>query len=145
MLKLTPDMGPGQTCNRLSAVTLLSLRMQACRLWSSQSGGLAHASLRIVNVDDVLRCSGPAKGLWPGGSTGRLICACMLDISLVLIKRHLCCRFVLSQDLLASAVIGATSPKQLSEITKAAQRGPLDRAALDAIDKVHQAYPNPAP
>lgn len=55
------------------------------------------------------------------------------------------CRFVLSQELVASAVIGACSPAQLLEITAAAQRGPLESQTLEAIDDIHEIYPNPAP
>ena len=55
------------------------------------------------------------------------------------------CRFVLSQELVASAVIGACSPAQLVEITASAQKGPLDLQTLEAIDDVHEMYPNPAP
>lgn len=54
-------------------------------------------------------------------------------------------RFVLSKPLVASAVIGATTPQQLREILSAAERGPLSRKLLAAIDDIHQQYPNPNP
>jgi hypothetical protein len=61
--------------------------------------------------------------------------------------RHCCwCRFVLRHPLVASAVIGASSQQQLQELLAAAAEGPLqDEQLLEAIDKLHQQYPNPTP
>ncbi|KAK9856101.1 hypothetical protein WJX84_005029 [Apatococcus fuscideae] len=58
---------------------------------------------------------------------------------------ELAIRFVLSQSLVASAIVGATSLAQLQQITHAAQNGPLESALLNAINELHQAHPNPAP
>eukprot|EP00877_Chromochloris_zofingiensis_P013051 jgi/Chrzof1/79/Cz01g02240.t1 len=58
---------------------------------------------------------------------------------------ELAIRFVVGHPLIASAVIGATSTAQLMEIITAAQRGPLPAAVREAIDAIHQRYPNPTP
>lgn len=55
------------------------------------------------------------------------------------------CRFVLSQPLVASAVIGATSGHQLQELLAAAAKGPLEGELLEAVDAIHRRYPNPTP
>ncbi|KAG2442328.1 hypothetical protein HXX76_002414 [Chlamydomonas incerta] len=65
-------------------------------------------------------------------------------------------RFVLSRPLVASAVVGATSPQQLVELLQAAM--PLSDGAgaggagewlpeevLRRIDEIHERYPNPTP
>ena len=54
-------------------------------------------------------------------------------------------RFVLGHPLVASAVAGATSAAQLSELLPAAAEGPLDEDLRAAVDAVHQRYPNPTP
>lgn len=54
-------------------------------------------------------------------------------------------RFVLGHPLVASAVVGATSSQQLDELIAAAQAPPLEPPLLEAIDAIHQRYPNPAP
>ncbi|WIA39322.1 hypothetical protein OEZ86_005436 [Tetradesmus obliquus] len=55
-------------------------------------------------------------------------------------------RFVLQHHLVASAVIGASTQQQLQELLAAAADGPLqDKQLLDAIDVLHQRYPNPTP
>lgn len=57
-----------------------------------------------------------------------------------------CCRFVLRHPLVASAVIGASTQQQLQELLAAAGDGPLqDEQLLEAIDVLHQRYPNPTP
>ena len=55
------------------------------------------------------------------------------------------CRFVLSRPLIGSTVIGATSSIQLSQLSDAAAKGSLSQDVLDAIDSIHQQYPNPTP
>lgn len=54
-------------------------------------------------------------------------------------------RFVLSHPLVASAVVGATSTQQLTELLDIADEPPLPDGAMDAIDAIHQLYPNPCP
>ncbi len=54
-------------------------------------------------------------------------------------------RFVLGHELVASAVIGATSREQLVEQIRAAEQPPLDEGLRQAIDRVHECYPNPTP
>ena len=54
-------------------------------------------------------------------------------------------RFTLSSPLVASAVVGATSAGQLTEIAAGAALGPLDKDILEAIDNIHLQYPNPNP
>lgn len=69
-------------------------------------------------------------------------------------------RFVLSRPLVASAVIGATSPEQLEELLRAAAqllpgggaggigegiREWLPEDVLQRIDEIHERYPNPTP
>jgi aryl-alcohol dehydrogenase-like predicted oxidoreductase len=46
---------------------------------------------------------------------------------------------------LASAVVGATSLRQLEELLDAAEKGSLSDEVLDAIDEIHRRYPNPNP
>ena len=54
-------------------------------------------------------------------------------------------RFTLSNPLVASAVVGATSRCQLEEIAAAAALGPLSDDILETINQIHQQYPNPNP
>jgi hypothetical protein len=54
-------------------------------------------------------------------------------------------RFVLSQPLVAGAVVGATGEAQLRELADAAARGALPSDLLQAVDRIHWRYPNPAP
>lgn len=54
-------------------------------------------------------------------------------------------RFVLSHPATASALSGATEQEQLVELLAAAEAGPLPQEVLDAIDKIHERYPNPTP
>jgi aryl-alcohol dehydrogenase-like predicted oxidoreductase len=54
-------------------------------------------------------------------------------------------RFVLSQPLVAGAVVGATGEAQLRELAAAAARGALPDDLLQAVDRIHWRYPNPAP
>jgi aryl-alcohol dehydrogenase-like predicted oxidoreductase len=54
-------------------------------------------------------------------------------------------RFVLDHPLVASAVIGVTSSRQLEELVAAAARPPLDAALAAAVDDIHRRYPNPTP
>lgn len=57
-----------------------------------------------------------------------------------------CCRFVLGHQLVASAVVGASTLQQLQELLQAAAQGPLqDEQLLAAIDSIHQRYPSPTP
>ncbi len=51
----------------------------------------------------------------------------------------------MSNTLVASVIVGATSSDQLHEILEAADKGPLTGDLLDAIDDIHQRYPNPNP
>ncbi|GAQ90457.1 aldo keto reductasefinger RINkfl00642_0040 [Klebsormidium nitens] len=54
--------------------------------------------------------------------------------------------FVLRHPLVASAVIGATSPEQLQELlTIATEQPPLSEDVMSGIDKIHRRYPSPAP
>jgi aryl-alcohol dehydrogenase-like predicted oxidoreductase len=47
---------------------------------------------------------------------------------------------------MASAVIGASTQQQLQELLAAAAEGPLhDEQLMQAIDELHQQYPNPTP
>eukprot|EP00884_Botryococcus_braunii_P015017 jgi/Botrbrau1/23516/Bobra.106_1s0066.2 len=54
-------------------------------------------------------------------------------------------RFVLSKPFVSTAVLGASSAEQLVEQLEAATAGPLPSELLDAIDVIHQRYPNPTP
>jgi aryl-alcohol dehydrogenase-like predicted oxidoreductase len=54
-------------------------------------------------------------------------------------------RFVLSRPLVASAVIGATSEAQLTELLRASEAGALPPEAMAAVDAVHARLPNPTP
>jgi aryl-alcohol dehydrogenase-like predicted oxidoreductase len=54
-------------------------------------------------------------------------------------------RCVIQHPLVASAVIGATSSRQLEELVAAAEQPPLDAELLQAIDAIHTRYPNPTP
>ena len=54
-------------------------------------------------------------------------------------------RFTLSHPLVASAVVGATSVRQLEEITAAAALGPLAEDVMAAVNQIHLQYPNPNP
>ena len=55
-------------------------------------------------------------------------------------------RFVLQHPLLASAVVGATSARQLTELLDAAEcTEHLDAGVMAAIDAVHTRLPNPTP
>lgn len=54
-------------------------------------------------------------------------------------------RFVLQQPLVASAVTGATSLEQLSEILHAAEQPPLSEDVLSRINEIHEDCPNPTP
>ena len=54
-------------------------------------------------------------------------------------------RFVLSNPLVASAVVGATSTSQLEEVAAAATLGPLSDDLMEAIRNIHMQYPNPNP
>ena len=58
---------------------------------------------------------------------------------------ELALRFVLSHASLGAAVVGATSTQQLDALVEAAAKGPLDAAALEAVDAIHADEPNPAP
>ncbi|CAL8462223.1 g1754 [Coccomyxa elongata] len=58
---------------------------------------------------------------------------------------ELAIRFAMSNTLVANVIVGATSSEQLQEILEAADKGPLTRDLLDAIDDIHQRYPNPNP
>jgi aryl-alcohol dehydrogenase-like predicted oxidoreductase len=53
--------------------------------------------------------------------------------------------FVLSSPLVASAVVGATSLKQLGEIVTAVGRLPLSPQAMERINCIHTEIPNPTP
>lgn len=55
-------------------------------------------------------------------------------------------RFVLDHPLVASAVTGATSSRQLDELLDAAEvaaRGRLPAELREAVDAVHARYPSP--
>lgn len=54
-------------------------------------------------------------------------------------------RFVLGRPLVASAVTGVTSLQQLDQLADAASKGPLPGDLTEAIDEVHERYPNPTP
>lgn len=54
-------------------------------------------------------------------------------------------RFVLSHQLVASAVVGATDEAQLAELADAARQAPLEPELAAAVDAIHQRYPNPTP
>ncbi|EIE24224.1 Aldo/keto reductase [Coccomyxa subellipsoidea C-169] len=58
---------------------------------------------------------------------------------------ELAIRFVLSNTLVASAIVGATSSQQLQELLDAAEKGPLSEDLLAAVDDIHQRFPNPNP
>jgi len=58
---------------------------------------------------------------------------------------ELAVRFVLSNERVGCAVLGATSCSQLDELLDYAGRGALDSRILDEIDGVHRAAPNPTP
>lgn len=55
------------------------------------------------------------------------------------------CRFVASHPLVASSVVGATTVEQLEEILQAAEQPWLELDVRQAVDAVHQRYPNPCP
>ena len=54
-------------------------------------------------------------------------------------------RFVLSNSLVRTAVVGAANMEQLRALVGYADRGGLDEAVLRRIDDVHQRFPNPCP
>jgi aryl-alcohol dehydrogenase-like predicted oxidoreductase len=54
-------------------------------------------------------------------------------------------RFVLSHQLVASAVFGATGEAQLRELAEAARQPPLEPELAAAVEAIHQRYPNPTP
>lgn len=54
-------------------------------------------------------------------------------------------RFVLSHPLIAAAVIGAMDAEQLTELLDIAEAPPLSEDVMNAVDAVHQLYPNPCP
>lgn len=58
---------------------------------------------------------------------------------------HMAIRFVLDHPLVASAVTGVTSLEQLEQVVMAARAPPLPHELREAIDKIHQHYPNPTP
>ncbi|KAK9906488.1 hypothetical protein WJX75_002747 [Coccomyxa subellipsoidea] len=58
---------------------------------------------------------------------------------------ELAIRFVLSNPLVGSTVVGATSSQQLEEILDAADKGPLSLDLLAAVEDIHQRFPNPNP
>ncbi|BDA46087.1 Protein tas [Coccomyxa sp. Obi] len=58
---------------------------------------------------------------------------------------ELAIRFAMSNTLVTSIIVGATSLEQLQEIIEAAEKGPLSRDLLGAIDDIHQQFPNPNP
>ncbi|KAI8476768.1 MAG: Aldo/keto reductase [Monoraphidium minutum] len=58
---------------------------------------------------------------------------------------ELALRFVLSRPLVSSAVVGATSLEQLSQLLAAAAAPPLEPGVLAALDEVHARLPNPTP
>ncbi len=70
---------------------------------------------------------------------------CQLADEWGLSPTSLALRFVLGHPLVASAVVGATSSEQLEELIAAARAPPLEAQLLEAIDAIHQRYPNPAP
>lgn len=55
------------------------------------------------------------------------------------------CRFVMSKPLVASTVVGVTSPAQLEEVLAAAAQGVLPQGIMQAVDAIHAAFPNPNP
>ena len=54
-------------------------------------------------------------------------------------------RYVLSEGLVSSTVIGVSNPSQLQEIMEATSRGALPCDTLEAIDSIHEQFPNPCP
>lgn len=54
-------------------------------------------------------------------------------------------RFVLSNSLVRTAVVGASNMEQLRVLVGYAARGGLDEAVLRRIDDVHRRFPNPCP
>ena len=52
---------------------------------------------------------------------------------------------MLDHPLVAAAVIGAMNPQQLTELLDIAEAPPLTEDVKDAIDAVHELYPNPCP
>ena len=58
---------------------------------------------------------------------------------------ELALRFVLSNALVRTAVVGAANMKQLRALVGYADRGGLDEAVLRRIDDVHRRFPNPCP
>jgi N-acetyltransferase 10 len=58
---------------------------------------------------------------------------------------ELALRFVLSHPLVAAAVAGASSARQLEALLAAAAAPPLEAALRQEVDAVHAAYPNPTP
>ncbi|EFN60059.1 hypothetical protein CHLNCDRAFT_48407 [Chlorella variabilis] len=70
---------------------------------------------------------------------------CRLAADWGLTGASLALRFVLAHSLVASAVVGATSSRQLQELLDAARQPPLDEGLLQAVDAVHRRFPNPTP
>lgn len=54
-------------------------------------------------------------------------------------------RFVLSNPLVGSAVIGVTCVEQLEELVAASHKPPLEEDLASYVDKVHLKFPNPTP
>lgn len=58
---------------------------------------------------------------------------------------ELAVRFALGAQLVTSAVVGASSAEQMTQLIKAASRGALPVEIVDAIDCIHRRYPSPCP
>ena len=54
-------------------------------------------------------------------------------------------RFVLSSEVVGTALLGCVDEAQLDELCLYAGRGGLDRDALEEIDRVHAVHPSPTP
>lgn len=87
----------------------------------------------------------PLRLAWLLPSHNAVAAYCQLASEWGLSPTSLALRFVLGHPLVASAVVGATSSEQLAELIDAARAPPLEPQLLEAIDAIHQRYPNPAP
>ena len=52
---------------------------------------------------------------------------------------------MLQHPLVSAAVVGAMNAEQLTELLDIAEAPPLSEDVMDAVDAIHQLYPNPCP
>jgi aryl-alcohol dehydrogenase-like predicted oxidoreductase len=59
---------------------------------------------------------------------------------------HLSMRWLLQRSFVSGCVVGARTPQQLSTVVEASLcEEPMPRDVLQAIDSIHERFPNPCP